>query len=216
MNTLQTRDQDLKFYGIELGTRMTVMGIEGQLLVHSPIRPTDQIRAELERSGQVRWIVAPNKWHHLFVGDFKAQFPEAEVYVAPGLDKKRPDIPFTRVLSNDQDFPWNPSVSHRLIEGAPFYNEVVFFHAATRTLILTDLAVNIRESRSLKTRILLRLIGTYGRFGWSSLEKLIFIRDRAAFRRSLEAVLAWDFDRIVLAHGETVESNAKEVLRNAY
>lgn len=216
MNGLWTKDQNLKFYGIELGTRMTVIGIEDGLLVHSPIRLTDEIGAQLERDGQVRWIVAPNKWHHLFVQDFKRRFPQAELYGAPGLDKKRADISFTRILSNEQDFPWNPSVSHQLIEGVPFYNEVVFFHPPTKTLILTDLAVNIREGRSLLTRVFLSLIGTYGRFGWSTMEKMIFIRDKVAFRRSLENVLAWDFDRIVLAHGTPIETNGKEILRNAF
>jgi len=32
----------------------------------------------------------------------------------------------------------------------------------------------------------------------------------------LERILDWDFDRIVLSHGENIESDAKAVLRKAW
>ena len=34
-------------------------------------------------------------------------------------------------------------------------------------------------------------------------------RDRAAARAGAEAILAWDFDRLVLCHGDIVETGAK-------
>jgi glyoxylase-like metal-dependent hydrolase (beta-lactamase superfamily II) len=45
------------------------------------------------------------------------------------------------------------------------------------------------------------------RFGW---------KDRSAARASLERILAWDFDRIVISHGDLVERDAKNVARRAW
>jgi hypothetical protein len=41
-------------------------------------------------------------------------------------------------------------------------------------------------------------------------------RDKAAARASLERILSWDFDRILLCHGPIVESGGKAVFREAY
>ena len=41
-------------------------------------------------------------------------------------------------------------------------------------------------------------------------------RDKAAVRASVDRILAWDFDRAVVTHGDVVESGAKERLRDAF
>jgi len=41
-------------------------------------------------------------------------------------------------------------------------------------------------------------------------------KDRRAAKQSLERILEWDFDRIILSHGENIESDAKAVLRKAW
>ena len=41
-------------------------------------------------------------------------------------------------------------------------------------------------------------------------------RDKAAARASVERILSWDFDRILLCHGPIVESGGKAVFREAY
>ena len=61
----------------------------------------------------------------------------------------------------------------------------------------------------------MRLIRSYGRLGPSTLDPLL-IRDRRAARESLERILAWDFDRIIVSHGEVLESGGHEILRRGY
>jgi hypothetical protein len=61
----------------------------------------------------------------------------------------------------------------------------------------------------------MRLVRSYGRFGPSKLDPLL-IRDRRAARQSLEHVLGWDFDRVVVAHGDVLESGGHEALRQGY
>ena len=61
----------------------------------------------------------------------------------------------------------------------------------------------------------MRLLWSYGRFGPSRLDPLL-IRDRRAARQSLEHILAWDFDRVVIAHGEVLEAGGPAALRAGY
>ena len=103
----------------------------------------------------------------------------------------------------------------RAIAAGRTIEEIVFCHRPSRTLLLTDLAFNVRESPSLPTRLWLRLNGVYGRFGPSRVARAL-IRDRAAARDSLDRILAWDFDRVVVSHGVVLESRGRRVLRNAY
>jgi hypothetical protein len=42
------------------------------------------------------------------------------------------------------------------------------------------------------------------------------MKDHAAVRASLEKILSWDFDRIVVGHGRNLEPNGKAVLRDAF
>lgn len=215
---LGTWTQNQSFLGLEIGARMTVIRLDnqGSLLVHSPIALTPLIQSELEAMGQVAYVVAPNKWHHLYVGNFKKAYPQAQFFCAPGLDKKRADFQFDGVLSDKQNFPWNPTVEHLLVQGAPMFNEVVFFHRESRTLIMTDTALHICESASLKTKIMFTLLGTFGKFGLSLPEKWLFIKDKPLFNSSMEKISHWDFDRIIVAHGQTIETAGKVKFCKAY
>ncbi len=210
-------EQDQEFCGLELGTRMTVIRLDrNALFVHSPIRLNATIVEQLKKLGDVRFVVCPNKFHHLYIGDFKNHFPEAQFFCAPGLDKKRQDVTFDAVITNQQDLPWNTELAHAVVDGIPMINEVVFHHPASKSLIITDLSLNMRESSSLKTKLLLKLIGAYGHFGLSRLERWAFIRNRRKFSASLKPIFNWDFERIVLAHGTLISANGKELFLQAF
>ena len=99
--------------------------------------------------------------------------------------------------------------------GRPYENEVVFLQRASRTLIMCDLAFNFVPRAAAPTRLLMRLLLSYGRFGPSRLDPLL-IRDRQAARQSLERILAWDFDRVVVAHGDVLENGGRDALRQGY
>ena len=56
-----------------------------------------------------------------------------------------------------------------------------------------------------------------GVLGGVSVSRLIrfLTRDKAAARRSFERVLQWDFNRIVMAHGDVLEQGGPSCLRGA-
>lgn len=204
------------FWALQVGARMTVVRLRsGGLLLHSPVQLDDALRAELDAIGEVRFVVAPNRLHHLYCGRVAQAYPGARLWLAPGVDAKRPDLTFEAVLGDEAPEPWRGEVDQVFFRGRPMENEVTFFHRASRTLILCDLAFNFGPDAPLPTRLVTRLIGGYGRLRPSRIDPLL-IRDRAAARTSLEAILAWDFDRIVVAHGEVLERGGHEILRHGY
>jgi hypothetical protein len=196
----------------EIGARMTVVQLaDGGLLLHSPVRLDEPTRAALERLGPVRHVVAPNRVHHLFVGDYVAAYPAARFHAAPGLDRKRADLKFHAVLGDDAPPEWAGELAQHLFRGAPYLSEVVFLHRASRTLVLTDLAFNVPAGRTSGARLFYWLVGAEGRFAPHRLVRFL-IRDRAAARGSLDTILGWDFDRVVVSHGDVLETGGRERL----
>ncbi len=213
---LWVAERPQRFYGLEVGTRMTVIRLaDGSLLLHSPVALDTELRRELDALGRVRFSVAPNRVHHLYAGNVAEAYPEARLWVGPGLERKRPDLVFAGVLGDEAPAEWTGQLDQVFFRGRPYENEVVFFHRASRTLIVCDLAFNFGPSAAAPTRLLMRLLRSYGRFGPSKLDPLL-IRDRRAARQSLEHILGWDFDRVVVAHGDVLESGGHDALRQGY
>lgn len=214
---LWVADQPLRFAGLEVGTRMTVLRLPGSgLLLHSPVARSSELAAAVDRIGTPAVIVAPNRLHHLYVQQWSSAHPAARVLAAPGLETKRADLKIDAVLADGATPPeWGGAVDHVLVAGAPFVNEVVLFHRPSATLVASDLLFNVgRESPGL-TRLAFRMFGAYGRPAVTPLERLL-IRDRPAYVRSLERILAWPFERLVLAHGAVVERGGRAALTAAY
>jgi len=215
---LWVADRTFRNGPMELGTRMTVIRLrDGGLFLHSVVALDQELRAELAGAGRVHSIVAPNRHHHLFAADYPTGYPDARLYAAPGLPLKRPDLKFAEELGDEAPPAWRAEIEQHLFRGAPFLNEVVFFHAATRTLLLTDLAMNVAAGETHGVaRLFWRTVGAEGHFGPHRLIRWFFIRDRAAARASVQRILAWDFDRITLTHGQVLETGGHEAFAKAF
>lgn len=209
-------DLPLRVGGLQLGTRTTVVRLaSGGLWLHSPgpLQP-EQVSA-VSALGPVQALVAPNAMHSLFLAQNVGLFPQATVHVSPTLPAKlKFSFPY-EVLSNEPPALWRDEISQHLVGGLPKLQEVVFFHHASRTLILTDLAFHIRHSDSWFTRLFMRLNGAYGHFGPSRIFRLI-VKDRLALRSSLELMQTWDFDRVIVTHGEVLEHGGKQAMQTRY
>ena len=206
----------LTVFGMALGHRMTVARLPaGSLWLHSPVEFSAALAAALARLGAVSHIVAPNAVHDTYLEGWFTAFPNARFHGARGFGHYRPDLKFTDTLGDTPHAAWSAVFDQHTLRGMPRLNEVAFLHRATHTLILTDLAFNLGPDMPLLSRVLLRINGCYCKFGPSRLLKSV-IKDRAALRRSLDHVLAWDFDRVIVSHGDNLETGGKEALRAAF
>ncbi len=208
--------QPVVFYGFKMVTCMSIVRLpSGQLFVHSPISLTGEMASQIAALGNVSWIVAPNRLHHLHAISCAQRFPEATLWVAPDLASKNPAFADYPIIPTGAQAPWSDAIDGVFIAGNTELNETVFFHRQSKTLIITDLAVLLGPWDSFGTRSYARLNRCYHCFGHSFLLKTFF-RDKAAARRSLAQVMNWDFTRIVLAHGPVIEHDAKATFAQAF
>jgi hypothetical protein len=204
-----------KSMGLELSSRMTVVRFpDRSLWLHSPIALNDALKAELNALGRVRWIVAPNLAHHLFAGDALAAYPEAELWGAPGLKKKRPDLTSMRPLPREPLAEWASELDQVLVEGMPLVRETVWFHKSSGTLIATDLCMWFQGEWPWLSRVYGHLNGVMNGLAVSRLVRLV-TRDKPAAAGSCLRILAWPIKRVVMAHDSIVEVNAKKQLAQA-
>jgi hypothetical protein len=94
-------------------------------------------------------------------------------------------------------------------------SEVVFFHRKSRTLIVSDTAHNFAPGVPVGTRMAFTMLGGWRGFRTTMLDRVV-TRDRQRARASLDRVLAWDFDRVVVCHGAVLETGGKAALAHAY
>lgn len=206
-----TFDAPHRFYGVHMGVRMTVVRLsDGGLWVHSPIE-LGEVRPDVDALGDVAYIVAPNRFHHVYAGPWKEAYPEAELWGAPGLPDKRGDLDFDHVLTEDPS-PWSDDLEEMLVEGSSMLREVAFYHRASRTLITADLFINEHDPKNFISKAYYWLNGVLGKAGLSRMIKIAY-DDKAAARASFRKLRDWDFERIVISHGEIVEGDAQETLR---
>ncbi len=208
-------EQVRRMAGVNQRLRMTVAALSGGgLWLFSPVQIDDALAQQLAAVGQVAQIVAPNRYHHLFAAAAKRRYPAASLWAVPGLSEKRGDVRFDGVLSGEpsqaSQLPWAADMDTLVLTSVPKFSESVFFHRVSRTLICADFFFNIRAEPSLPTRLLYRMLGVYGRPAQSW-----FFRkatDRRAIRPQLDAILAWDIQRICMSHGDVLDQRAGAVL----
>lgn len=91
----------------------------------------------------------------------------------------------------------------------------MLFHQKSRTLILTDISFHFDDTFSLKTRLVAQFLGAYEVLSPSRLDKLA-TTDKEKVKDSVEKILSWDFDRVIMAHGSIIERNGKQKFKQGY
>ncbi len=203
-----------KFWGVETGSRMTVVRLtDGGLFVHSPVALDAQTRRAVDALGPVRAVVAPSLFHHLHVHEWMAAYPSAVFAACPGLEWKRPDLAFGCVIGDVPHPVWAPDLD-QVYFSARRENEVVFFFARRSVLVCADALLNLSTHALASTRLVARLMGNTAP-GVGYLEP-VMVRDRRVARRQVDRILAWPIDKVVLSHGAPVDHGGREIVRVAY
>lgn len=219
-----------KYFGLEVGTRMTIVRLSDQkLLLISPIEIPESLQQSISELGEVAYVVSPNLFHHLHIESCMKTYPHAKLFVARGLEEKREgkgystlEIP-SEALTETAPAEWQDEISQICFEGFRIMemtgpkelNEVVFYHHKSKTLIVTDMVFHFNHNSVLPLRVLTRLGGTYGKVA-PVLPDRFATKEREKARTALVKILEWPFERIILTHGDLVESDAKEHLISGY
>ena len=200
-------------------TRMTVIRLaDGGLFIHSPTPLTAALKAEIETAGTARFIAGPNRIHYWWVPEWQQAFPSAQVYLAPRIREQagaRINFP-ARTLAAAGGYPWDDEIATLPVAGR-FMTEVVFFHRARRTLILTDLIENFEAKRigSRWMRLLMRMGGVLDPHGTMPRDMRLSF-PKATLRAALATMIDWAPERIIFAHGRWYATNGTAELRRAF
>ncbi len=205
------------FLSFPYPTRMAVARLaDGSAWVWSPIALTPELERAVDSIGPVHHIVSPNKIHHLFLKEWAERWPDARLHAPPGLAKRKPELHFDAELGDEADPAWVADIDQVIFRGSIAMEEVAFFHRPSRTAIFCDL-VQRHDPAQMKgvKGMLMRLDGLVGDFGSTPREwRASFLRRRPA-RAARARVLAWEPERLVIAHGACAQENASQILSRA-
>jgi len=211
-NSLWTVPHDLTLAGVlALNTRMTVCKLQdGGLLLISPVPCSEALRSAIDALGPIRTLISPNLYHHLYLGEWIAAYPDARSFGPPGLRKKRPDLQLTDELGPSFDAAFKEEIERFSIEGMPTVNESLFHHHASDTLITTDFCFFMPEAKGL-TSLYASLMGFKNRVRCPFIFRAA-IKDQEAFRTSLRPLRAINPQHLAMCHHAVLSKAASEAL----
>lgn len=174
---------------------------DSSLFVTSPIRLTSDLRADIDTLGAMKYIVSPNHLHHLHMGDWSQAYPDAKLYASPRLPSKRKDLSFYKTLSTDTPEPeWAGQIEQCVFgNGNGWFDEIVFFHRASGTVIFTDLIMDFDPATfSLIAQVTTRWNQMYRHTPLGI--QLAHTLNHPTLRNAFQTIRAWQPERAIVAH----------------
>lgn len=211
----------IDLYRMPFPTRMTVVRLStGDLWLHSPIAFAGDLLQALQEIGPIRHLIAPNWIHYAHVQDWADAVPAAETWAAPGVAARAADrgvrLRVDHALGDRAPAAWEADMAQMIVAGSHLHQEAVFFHRASRTLILTDLIENFEAAKlPWHLRLVTRVAGNQHPDG-SMPRDLRLAFDKEALAGSVRRMIAWGPERILLAHGRWYRGQAVAELRRAF
>jgi len=214
------------FNRLPVGGRSTAIKLNNGsiwLLASTPFN--DETKAKLEELGNdVKYIMAPNVMHHMFLKSYKDHFPNAKVIGPKDLNKKKE----AEGWQLDEVFdPEHPEVLHGFEDEIDccFFSgytnqDIAFHHRASKTVIGADLLFNLPATEQYTFSDtnpwfpILSMLRPY-----TFVMRLFIWKTEANYEKmKLDAwkVANWDFDRYIPCHGNVIENNAKAAWKDAY
>ena len=217
---IRLKEYPIKYAGTKFKARMTIVRMKnGNLFIHSPCEIDESIKGKINELGNVEFIAAPGYYHYFYIGSAQQAFPNAETFICPGIEKKLPEIKFDWILGDRPDPRLVEDFDQVLIRGNKYIWEIALFHKQTKTLILVDLIENFTNKTknvSWSLKFWWKMVfhmwenpkpAPEYQFGW---------KDKNAAHNSLMRILQWNFDKIIISHGDLIEENAKEIALKAW
>lgn len=209
----------VRLAGTQFNARMAVIRLtSGDLILHSPCAITESLAQEISALGTVMHIIAPGNFHHLHVRSAQAAFPKATTWICPGVETRAPNLVFDEVLGDDPPSAWRGELDHALVAGR-IMREVAMYHRPSRTLLVVDLIENFTDATPYTTNAL-KFWFKYVFRMWNrprpAPEYWLAWGDRHAVARSLRRILAWDFERIIVSHGDLIDQQAHQAAAEAW
>jgi hypothetical protein len=206
--------------GVRFTTRMTVVKLtNGSMWVESPVPvPFDTLKGIIEL-GPVKYLVAATPRHVWRLDSWHTLFPDAQLWTARNtpFTLKKGNLPITGILEDAPNQDWADDFDQLAFKGSSSIEEVLFFHRQSHTVILDDLIQThtIAKGKPFLNALLI-LSDAIDPHGGVGIDMRLTFTNRDLARRSLERLLMWDFDRLIIAHGHCIQKGAKAFVERAF
>ncbi len=128
-------EKPFRLFGADMGNRMTVIrSDDNNLIIHSPIELSSEIKLAIDQLGNVAYIVTPNAFHGLYAKAWLESYPDASYFSANPLVQK--DVGSVNELTQLSESAFPAGVELIEVQGLPKVNEVVFFMPLAERLLL--------------------------------------------------------------------------------
>lgn len=215
-DTIWVSERPVWFSGVRMRSRTTVVRLANDALwVHSPGPPNDEVSTALDALGKVRWIVVPNRFHHLGAPATAARYPGARVVGRKSAEARNPNVRVTLSTDDAEYVGATPELVPIDLKGVPFLDETVFFHAASGSLIAADLLISACARDHWTWRFAARIWGRYEQaktppdVRWST-------RASAAVAETMAQLRALPLQRILVAHADPITDRPVQTLVDAW
>jgi hypothetical protein len=204
------------FSGVRLRARTTIVRLSGDALwIHSPCAPSDAVCAALDALGEVRWIVVPNRYHHLQTPATAARYPNARVVGPKSAEARNRHVSLTMGVDDPAYIRATPELIPIQLGGVPFLDETVFFHPASGSLIATDLLMSACARDHWTSRTAAHIFGHYGKVR-APPDVRWHTRASAAVAESIAQMRALPLQRILVAHADPITDRPGQQLAEAW
>jgi len=137
----------VSFNGFDYPTRMALVRLaDGGVWVWSPIELTADLAQAVRALGPVRYLVSPNKLHYLFLSQWQAEFPGAQVWGTARTVAKVKAVSFAGTLGDEPPAAWAGQIDQFRFTNSFAVEEVIFFHRASSTAIIADLSQTFSDA----------------------------------------------------------------------
>ncbi|CAJ2504262.1 Uu.00g116560.m01.CDS01 [Anthostomella pinea] len=237
-----------RFEKVRVGGRGTIIRMtSGTLAVFSPVALTPQAKAKVaEMGGNVGYLIAGDMEHHIFLSEWKKEYPQAKLIGPKGLPEKRAKMTDDKVGKEQFAFVYDASNMHSNAISDEFAadfevefvdahasKEIVLFFKPERVLIEADLMFNLpaieqyskvpeaeKKGASLLNKLFETLNTTAGEAKAHKRLQWYALsngtKNRAGYNESVQRIDSWDWDTLIPCHGETLQGNGKQVFRKIF
>lgn len=203
--------------GMSLKRTMTVTRLTAdRLLIHGAIALRDAEMKRIEDWGVPTFLVVPNGGHRLDAPAFKKRYPHLRV-VAPRGSRTRIEAAVAVDLLYDE-FPPDETVRFEPLHGIDDTEGAMIVRSRDGvTVVLNDAVYNMDRKRDLLGLFFTTVLGSAPGPRVSRLAKLVYVKDKRAFRSDLERLARTpDLKRLVVSHEKVAHGPAAaEALRQA-
>lgn len=208
---LWVKTYPLSVLGTSHGRTVTIIRLNaGKVILHSMAPFSEADIQEIRSIGEPGWLVEAMLLHDTYAREGRERFPGVPFLGPAGFDKVV-GFPTLPLIPTPEE--WSGEINVVEVKGAPSLREHVMLHRASRTLILADLIFNFSSEEQGWDRFFHRYIAGFKRYPGMSRIFRLCIKDTPAFKASIDEIMALDFDRIVVGHGEVIERDGKALLK---